>query len=247
MPWRGDGARDLHPVHARARHLERGQHEVAQHLFPAGDLELGQREAGASRRRQHHVHRQPAAALGHEPLLGGGHHLGGGLARRVVLVPDLEAALVDADGVAHADELRLALDGTGEVVLDVEGDEVEAVERGVVAHGHDVVEPVDADAAPPGVPRLLGDRLARARVEHLLERRRAVLADVAGLGGEDDERLAVGGDDDVGVAVDDLEAGEVGHRPFEPGVLAAGDDEGVEPVLAHGSPNVGVASLELRC
>ena len=135
---------------------------------------------------EHHVHRQPPAALGDEPLLGRGHHLGGAAARLVGLEEDLEAALVDADGVAHRLELGLALHGAREVELDVEGNELEPVERGAVAHGHDVVEAVDADAPPPRSPRPVRDVLAGAVVEHLLDLGRAVLADVARLAREDD-------------------------------------------------------------
>ena len=174
---------------------------------------------------QHHVHRQPAAALGDEVLLGGRHHLGGGPAGRVRLRPDLEAAAVDAHRVAHALELGVALDRAREVELDVERDDVEALERAVVAHRHHVVEAVDADPAPAGVARVGGDRRAGMRVEALLDQRRPVLADVAGLGGEDDERLAVRRHDDVRVPVDDLEAGQVRDRPLEARVLAPRDDQ----------------------
>ena len=82
-------------------------------------------------------------------------------------------------------------------------------------------------------------------VEDLLDLRRPVLADVARLGREDDERVTVGRDDDVRVAVDDLEAGQVRDRPLEPRVLAARDDERVEPVLPHRLPYVRVAAIEL--
>ena len=67
--------------------------------------------------------------------------------------------------------------------------------------------------------------------EHLvLDPGRPVLADVARLGREDDRRLALEREQNVGVAVDDLEAGEVRDRALEAGVLAAGDEHGVEPV-----------------
>jgi len=101
------------------------------------------------------------------------------------------------------------------------------------------LSPILAPLAP------LRDRLTGASVEDLLERRGAVLADVAGLRREDDERLAVGRHDDVGIAVHDLEAGQVRDRPLEAGVLAARDDEGVEPVLRHRRPYVRIASREL--
>ena len=74
-----------------------------------------------------------------------------------------------------------------------------------------------------------------------------MLADVARLGREDDERLAVGGHDDVRVAVHDLEAREVGDAALEAGVLAARDDQRVEVVRGHGGAHVGVAALELAC
>ena len=80
-------------------------------------------------------------------------------------------------------------------------------------------------------------------MEHLLELGRPVLADVAGLGGEHDERLAVRRHDDVRVAVDDLEAGEVRDRALEARVLAPRDDERVEVVLRHRGADVRVASL----
>ncbi len=94
-----------------------------------------------------------------------------------------------------------------------------------------------------------GDGCARVRVEPLLEKRGAVLADVARLRREDDERVAVGWHDDVRVAVDDLEAGHVRHCALEARVLAAGDDEAVELSGSHRLPDVGVAPVELdaRC
>ena len=82
-------------------------------------------------------------------------------------------------------------------------------------------------------------------VEDLLELGGSVLADVARLRWEDDERLAVRGDDDVRVAVDDLEAREVGHGPFEARVLAPRHDERVEVVRRHGGANVVVPPPEL--
>ena len=72
-----------------------------------------------------------------------------------------------------------------------------------------------------------------------------MLADVASLGREHDERVAVRREDDVRVAVNDLEAGHVGHGTLEAAVFVARDDQGVEPVLSHGRPRVRVAALEL--
>ena len=82
-------------------------------------------------------------------------------------------------------------------------------------------------------------------VEDLLELRRAVLADVASLGGEHDLRLPVRRHDDVGVPVHDLEAGEVGDRALEAAVLAPGDDQRVEVVLGHCGTDVRVATGQL--
>ncbi len=185
------------------------------------------------------------AALGDEVPLRRRHDLGRRAARRVRVRPELEAAVVDPHRVAHARELGLALDRAGEVELDVEGDDLEAFEGPVVADRHHVVEAVDADALPPGVLREGGDRRTGLRIEALLDQGRAVLADVARLRREDDERVAVGGDDDVCVAVDDLEAGQVGDGSLEARVLAAGDDEAVERMLGHRRTDVRVAPLEL--
>ena len=85
--------------------------------------------------------------------------------------------------------------------------------------------------------------LARPVVEDLLELRRPVLADVARLGREDDLRLPVGGHDHVRVAMDDLEAGEVGDRALEAAVLAAGHDQRVQVVLRHRGADVPVPAL----
>ena len=235
-------------MHPGPRDLERREHERAEHLLAPRDLELRPRErVGAG---EHHVHGQAPAALGDEPLLRRRHHLGRRLPRRVGVEEDLEAALVDPHRVAHGLELRLALHRAGEVELDVERDELEAVEGAVVADGHDVVEPEDADAPPARVPRPRRDQLAGAVVEDLLELGRPVLADVARLRREHDVRLPVRRHDHVRVAMDDLEAGQVRHGTLEARVLAAGDDERVEVVRGHRGPDVRVPSLQLgaqRC
>ena len=144
---------------------------------------------------------------------------------------------------AHGLELGVALYRTGVIELDVERDEVEPVESAVVAHGHDVVEPEDADAPPRGVTSPRRDELARPVVEDLLELRRPVLADVARLGREDDLCIAVRRHDDIGVAMDDLEAGQIRHCALEPRVLAAGDDQRVEVVRGHRGADVRVSPL----
>ena len=161
------------------------------------------------------------------------HHLRGRLPRLVGSEERLEAVLVDPDAFAHRLELGLALDRAREVELGVEGDELEALEGTEVAHGHDVVEPVDADPLPAAVAGGGRDVLARPIVEDLLELGGAVLADVARLAREDDLRLPSRRHDHIGVAVDDLEAGEVRDRPLEARVLAPGDDQRVEIVLRH--------------
>ncbi len=87
--------------------------------------------------------------------------------------------------------------------------------------------------------------LTRPVVEDLLELRRAVLSDVAGLGREHDLRLPLRRDDDVRVPVHDLEAREVRDRPLEAAVLAPGDDQRVEVVLGHCGADVRVATGQL--
>src|SRR5262249_6068631 len=73
--------------------------------------------------------------------------------------------------------------------------------------------------------------VAGALDEDLLgDLRVAVLADVARLGREDDRRIALHRQNDVRVAMDDLEAGEVRDRALEAGVLRAADERGVEAV-----------------
>ena len=203
-------------MHPGAGDLERRQHEVAEQLVLARDLELRERDAGATGRREHHVHRQPAAPLGDEVLLGRGHHLGRGPAGRVRIGEELEASPVDPHGVPHALELGVALHRPCEIELDVERHDLERLEGAVVAHRHHVVEAVDADPMPVPVLRVVGDRAAGVRIEALLDLRRAVLADVARLRGEDHERIALRRDDDVRVPVDDLEPGEMLTAPSNP-------------------------------
>ena len=195
--------------------LERGKQELTEHLLAPSDLELRPGERVGTR--EHHVHGQAPAPLRDEPLLGGGHHLGGGLPGCVRLEEDLETALVDPHGVSYGVELRLALHRAGVVELDVERDEVEAVERAIVAHRHDVVEPEDADAPPARIARPRSHQLAGAVVEDLLELGRPVLADEACLCRKDDVCVAVRRHDDVRVAMDDLEARHVRDaRPRTP-------------------------------
>src|SRR5580765_2714571 len=184
-----DRARDLDPVAADTGYLERRQHHVARlDRVVAGDLEL--RQSGAAVADEHHVHRQTATALLDEVLLAVREDLALALAGREMLEEDPEALGVDADAVAHGLELELALDGTRVIELDVPRHDLRgAVQRTVVAHGHHVVEAVDADAL---APNLVGEPFARLVDEDLLvDPRRSVLPDVRRLTREDDRRLAL--------------------------------------------------------
>ena len=79
----------------------------------------------------------------------------------------------------------------------------------------------------------------------ILDPRVAVLADVAGLGGEDDRRVAFPGEQDIRVAVDDQEPGQVANGALEAGVLAACDDERVQIVLRERVAHEAVAAVYL--
>ena len=109
---------------------------------------------------------RPQPRVDEEPL-GRRKHLGRGAARRPGLAEGVEAGDVDLDALAHRLELGVGLDGAREVELRVPGDELRRVgERRVVAHGHHIVEPVDADALPaqrgrPASPRPVGEDLVR--------------------------------------------------------------------------------------
>ena len=225
---RAERARDLDPVAAGPRDLERRDRELAEDRVVARDRELGADE--------NHVHRQPPAAALDEQLLGRSEHVGGGATRSPGAMEGVEAGDVDRDALPHRMELVMRLDGAREVKRDIPGDELCRVrESRVVAHRHHVVEPVDAY---PLAPEPVREPLARPVGEDLLgDLGVAVLADVARLRGEDDRRISLERHEDVGVAVDDLEAGEVGDRALEAGVLGSADERGVETVplerLAH--------------
>ena len=210
--------------------LERGDAELAE------DLVARERELGAD---ENHVHRQPAAAGLDENLLRRRHHLGGRTTRCVRPAERVEAVDVDAHAVAHRLELRVGLHRACVVELDIPVDELGgAAQRGVVADGHDVVEAVHADALPA---QPVGEKLARAVDELLVgDDGVAVQADVARLAREHDGRLALDGDDDVCVAMDDREAGHVRDRSLEARVLGAADERSVEAVALERSANVRV-------
>ena len=71
-----------------------------------------------------------------------------------------------------------------------------------------------------------------------------MLAHVAGLSGEDDRRVSLAREDHVRVAVHDLESRHVRHGAFEPGVLGATDDEGVQVLRLHRLADEAVATLD---
>ena len=176
---------------------------------------------------QHHVHRRPPGAAGGEDALGLAHHLGLGLADLVGGERGADSVLVQPEALLDRGELLLGLDRPGgvEALVPRNGD---VGERPVVAHGHHVVEPVDADLPEPAV----GDPLAGVLGEDLvLDPGLAVVADPPRLLREDHGRVALDREDDVRVAVQEPEAGEVADCPLEPGVLGAGDDDGVQAVL----------------
>src|SRR5262249_23505261 len=95
-------------------------------------------------------------------------------------------------------------------------------------------------AQPVGepLPRPVGEDL-------VLDLRVSVLADVARLGREDDRRLSLPRHEDVGVAVDDLETGEIGDGAFEARVLRAADERRVEPVALERFPHPCVTGCQL--
>ncbi len=221
---------------AGARDLERGDAELAQDGLLPREREL--------RSDEDHVHRQPAAASLDEELLGGREHLGGAPPGRVGVEERAEAVAVDPDALPHGLELLGGLDGPGQVERLVEGHAVERRLEGAPVTGrHHVVEAVDAD---PASGEALGEPATGMVDEDLvLDPGRPVLADVAGLAREHQRRFALEREEDVGVAVHDLESRQVRHRPLEAGVLGAGDDQGVQLVTGHRLPHARVAALDL--
>src|SRR5207247_5124390 len=80
----------------------------------------------------------------------------------------------------------------------------------------------------------------------ILDPGRAVLADVARLGGEHDRRLALPRQQHVGVSMDDDETGHVCHGALEARVLRAGDEDRVDAVLVHSRADEPVTALDFR-
>src|SRR6266511_1112782 len=220
---------------ARPRDLERGKTEIAEPHVLAGEREL--------RPGQHHVHRQPPAATPDEVLLCRREHLGRRLPRLEVAEKEPKTFRVDAHALAYGLELRFRLDRAGQVELDVPRHQLGLVAQShEVPDGHHIVQAVDPDALAAQAP---GKPLARLVGEDLLERRLAVLANVARLGREDDRRLSLARQQDVRVAVHDREAAHVRHGPLEARVLGAADDDGVEAVARHRLPDVRMSPGQL--
>src|SRR3954469_13773386 len=72
-----------------------------------------------------------------------------------------------------------------------------------------------------------------------------MLADVAGLGGEDDRRVALEREQDVRVAVHDREAAHVRDGALEAAVLGAAHEHRVEAIARERFAYVGVAAGHL--
>ena len=181
---------------------------------------------------EHHVHRQPAAALRDEVLLARREDLAlalPGLERsRKIQNPSVLMRTLSRTDSSSSSLFTARAWSKPHVPRDDLG---RVLERAIVAHRHHVVEPVDADALASHAVR---EPVAGLVDEHLvLDPRRAVLADVARLAREDDRRLALERQQHVGVAVHDHEARHVRDRALEAGVLVARDDHRVEAVARH--------------
>ena len=140
-----------------------------------------------------HVHRLAPGAHAREDLLGRGHQLGLRAPRLVGLVHRPEAGFVDRHALANERQLLRALDRSREVEGDVEVDELERalLERAKVAHGHDVVEPVDREALDPLLAQVVADPRARMLGEDRIANPAVgVVADPARLAGKDRDRIA---------------------------------------------------------
>src|SRR6266508_632638 len=197
-----EGPGELDPVAARGSDLEAVEEKVVPFDAAGRGRVLELRAGRAFGAREHHVHRRAVGAEGREVPLGLSHYVGFGDADVVHRERGANAVLVQAEALAHRLELLLALHRAGgvEALVPRLGD---LGERAMVAHRHHVVEPIDAEALP--VARAFADPLTGVLGEDLvLDPRLGVVADPAGLLGEDDRRVALDGEDDVGVAPLDL-------------------------------------------
>ena len=63
--------------------------------------------------------------------------------------------------------------------------------------------------------------------------------------GEYADRVALGGDDHVGVAMQDHEPAHVAHRALKPRVLATADHQRIQSFFCHGRAHVSVTPIYL--
>ena len=237
----------LDPMAAFARNLQSVQHAIGRrdgtgggehHLRP-------QRTPGAH---LHHVHRAARTSGRRERVLGDGHEFRLGLSRRVG-PDDLEhAALVDLHRMPDRGDFLLRFLRPRVIELHVEIDELEAGrgERAVVAHVHDVFHAVHADLARRTALQEIRHPLAAMRRQlAIADKGFAVVPYPGRLARKHRDRIAPGGNHDVGITVQDMESGEVANGALEAGVLAATDDQRVETGGFHRRPHVGVAPVDL--
>jgi len=71
-----------------------------------------------------------------------------------------------------------------------------------------------------------------------------VLPDVARLGGKDDRGVALSRQQDVGIAVHDHEARQVGDRALEAAVFGAAHEHRIQVLLRHRLPDELVAAVD---
>ena len=117
----------------------------------------------------------------------------------------------------------------------------------IVAHRHDVVESVHGDALPAFIVGALAQPAAgNLGPDFFLHERLLLVADPARLLREDQRRIALQRDENIHVAMNDLEARGVEDSAFEAGILVAADDERVDILFAHGGADVGVAAIGFR-
>ena len=174
----------------------------------------------AIRAGEHDVHHARTGAAREESLDGGRHDFGFGLARLVGRDQRPEAVDDDVHRVAHFDEFFFALDGARHVELEIEGNQFERTlcQFAIIAHGHDEIHAVDADALPSAFA-------ARAREIHWPGTSGQTWSFTQGLflspiqrasRGKTKRGSPVERDQDVNVAMHDLEAGDVEDAPSNP-------------------------------
>ena len=194
------------------------------------------------------VHHAGAGAAGEINFHRRRHDLGFGLAGRIVIDQCAEAFHHDIHAFADLCQLFGALDGARHIEFEIERDEFQR-RRGqlaVIAHRHDEIHPVNADALPASIERALAQPLAwHFGPDVVADPGLGFVADPTRFGGKDDRQVALERQQDIGVAMDDQEAREVGDRALEARVLAAADERGVEAVALERRPDILVAPLDL--